>query len=51
MHSIIMLKKRQHYNNINEKKEKHPPVFRAWADPERDSENITFRIVVRDPKD
>ena len=30
--------------------EKHPPAFRAWADPERDSENITFRIVVRDPK-
>ena len=31
--------------------EKHPPVFRTWADPEKDSPNITFRTVVRDPKD
>ena len=30
---------------------KHPPVFRAWADPKKESPIITFRIVVRDPKD
>ena len=33
------------------KKEKHTPIFRTWADPEKDSPNITFRTVVRDPKD
>lgn len=30
---------------------KHPPVFRTWADPEKESKNITFRIVVKDHKD
>lgn len=31
--------------------EKHPPIFRTWADPEKESPNIAFRIVVKDPKD
>ena len=31
--------------------ENHPPVFRAWADPLKESNNITFRIVLKDPKD
>ena len=38
-----------YYYNTN--KEMHPPVFRTWADPQTDSPNITFRTVVRDPKD
>ena len=31
--------------------EKHSPIFRTWADPERESPDISFRIVIKDPKD